>query len=128
MLGLHVPLVVLRTNLLLCFSREQFLYVVERPVAKIASAFQKPDGLTIVKPDGVIDFLSPLPAGKISGVGRKTEKHLNNLGIHTIGELADADINLINPTLTVVVYYKCPQLSLIYVCSNETEDVWYHSE
>ena len=66
-----------------------------KPVAKIASAFQKPDGLTTVKPDGVIDFLSPLPVEKISGVGRKTEKHLNNLGIHTIGELADAAPDLI---------------------------------
>jgi len=86
---------VLRTSLLLCFNREQSLHVVERSVAKIASAFQKPDGLTIVKPGDVIDFLSPLPVSKISGIGRKTEKHLNNLGIYAIGELADADTELI---------------------------------
>ncbi len=57
-------------------------------VAKIASDFKKPDGLTIV-PDGKEkDFLSQLPVRKLTGVGEKTEIALKELGITTIAELA----------------------------------------
>jgi DNA polymerase IV (DinB-like DNA polymerase) len=61
-------------------------------VAKIASDFKKPDGLTIVEPSRVIDFLSPLPVGRIPGIGKVTGAELEALGIHTIGELAVFDI------------------------------------
>ncbi len=56
-------------------------------VAKIAAGKQKPDGLTVVKPERVHEFLSPLSVRDLVGVGRKTEKALNELGIKTIGEL-----------------------------------------
>ncbi|MEM3098587.1 MAG: DNA polymerase IV [Nitrososphaerales archaeon] len=59
-----------------------------RSVAKIASDIQKPDGLTIVTAGNMNAFLSPLPVSKISGIGPKSQKILNNLGIKTIGELA----------------------------------------
>jgi len=59
-----------------------------KSAAKIASDLQKPDGLTYVDPEHVKEFLAPLPISKISGVGRKTEELLNQLGIKTIGELA----------------------------------------
>lgn len=59
-----------------------------KSVAKIASDFQKPDGLTYVDPAHVTEFLAPLPVSKISGIGKKTEHRLNQLGIKTIGELA----------------------------------------
>lgn len=58
-------------------------------IAKIASDLRKPDGLVIVEPDEVQNFLRPLPISKMWGVGKKTEPILLNLGIHTIGELAD---------------------------------------
>ena len=45
-------------------------------VAKIATDMNKPNGLTIVRPNEVIAFLSPLPVGKIPGVGKVTEKIL----------------------------------------------------
>lgn len=61
-------------------------------VAKIASDFNKPDGLTVVRPDEVAGFLSPLPVRKIPGVGKKTESVLKELGISTIGELARIDV------------------------------------
>jgi len=61
-------------------------------VAKIASDFKKPDGLTIVRPLEVRDFLSPLPVGRIPGIGRVTGTELENLGIQTIGQLAEYDI------------------------------------
>jgi DNA polymerase IV (DinB-like DNA polymerase) len=59
-----------------------------KSAAKIASDFKKPDGLTYVDPEHVKEFLAPLPVSRISGIGRKTEQNLNELGIRTIGELA----------------------------------------
>ncbi len=61
-------------------------------VAKIASDYKKPDGLTVIEPSQVKDFLSPLPVRKILGVGKKTETELKNIGIETIGQLANYDI------------------------------------
>ena len=66
-----------------------------RIVAKIASDFTKPDGLTMVKPDQVKEFLAPLPVGKIPGIGRKTGRELEGLGIRTIGDLMRYDIQLL---------------------------------
>ncbi|MEM3536239.1 MAG: DNA polymerase IV [Candidatus Bathyarchaeia archaeon] len=60
-------------------------------VAKIASDFQKPDGLTIVKEDEAEKFLAPLPVRKLLWVGRKTEQKLKAMGINTIGDLARYD-------------------------------------
>ncbi len=57
-------------------------------IAKIASDFQKPDGLTVVKPEEVKDFLAPLDVQKIWGIGPKTAEKMAKLGIKTIGELA----------------------------------------
>jgi DNA polymerase IV (DinB-like DNA polymerase) len=59
-----------------------------KSAAKIASDYQKPDGLTYVDPEHLKEFLAPLRASKISGIGKKTEQRLNELGIKTIGELA----------------------------------------
>lgn len=57
-------------------------------LAKIASDYQKPDGLTVVYPDQIQNFLKELPVRKIPGVGPVTEKHLLSLDIKTCGELA----------------------------------------
>ncbi len=59
-----------------------------KSAAKIASDYQKPDGLTYVDPEHVKEFLAPLRVSKISGIGKKTEVRLNELGITTIGDLA----------------------------------------
>ncbi len=58
-----------------------------KSIAKIASDFRKPDGLTVVRPEEVDAFLDPLPVEKISGVGKKTTEFLNSKDIKTIGEL-----------------------------------------
>ncbi len=50
-------------------------------LAKIASDYRKPDGLTIIEQDGVEEFLRRLPVGKIPGVGKKTGEELRKLGI-----------------------------------------------
>ncbi len=56
-------------------------------VAKIASDFRKPDGLTVVKPDEVADFLAPLPVRRLHGIGPATERALADLGIETVADL-----------------------------------------
>ncbi|PYO56413.1 MAG: DNA polymerase IV [Candidatus Rokuibacteriota bacterium] len=56
-------------------------------VAKIASDFRKPDGLTVVLPEAVEDFLDPLSIRVIPGIGPKTEAFLRERGIGTIAEL-----------------------------------------
>lgn len=60
-------------------------------IAKIASDFRKPAGLTVVEPGATELFLSPLPVRKIPGIGKKAELALFELGIRTIGELAAFD-------------------------------------
>ena len=56
-------------------------------IAKIASDYDKPDGLTIVTPENALDFLAPLPVGKIPGVGKRAAEILGRLGIRTIADL-----------------------------------------
>ncbi len=57
-------------------------------LAKLASDHGKPDGLVVLPPGQVHGFLAPLPVGRIWGVGAKSQKRLEALGIHTIGQLA----------------------------------------
>ncbi|MFQ6135194.1 MAG: DNA polymerase IV [Nitrososphaerales archaeon] len=59
-----------------------------KTIAKIASAQQKPDGLTTVTPEQAKRFLEPLPVEKLPGVGRKTTEELRRLGVKTIRDLA----------------------------------------
>ena len=62
-----------------------------RLVAKIASDFKKPGGITIVEPEQTPEFLAPLPVRKIPGIGGKTDLVLLEIGIRTIGDLAACD-------------------------------------
>ena len=57
-------------------------------VAKVASRAAKPDGLLEVAPDGVTDFLHPMPVEAMWGVGRSTTEKLNRIGVFTVGDLA----------------------------------------
>jgi len=61
-------------------------------VAKISADCNKPDGITIVKPENVKNFLSPLPVLRLPGVGKKTSQKMNSLGINTVGDLSNYDI------------------------------------
>ena len=60
-------------------------------VAKVASACQKPDGLTVVRPEEAKAWLAPLPVSWLWGAGPKSQARLHQLGLHTIGDVADAD-------------------------------------
>jgi DNA polymerase-4 len=56
-------------------------------LAKIASDWRKPDGLFVIQPAEVEEFLTPLPVGRIPGVGKVTEEKLAKLGLRRVGEL-----------------------------------------
>jgi DNA polymerase-4 len=58
-------------------------------LAKLASDFQKPGGLTLIPERDKVLFLRPLPVRAIHGVGRVTEDSLVRAGIRTIGDLQD---------------------------------------
>ena len=58
-------------------------------IAKIASAHCKPNGVLEIDPDKVLDFLHPLAASEIWGVGPKTNEQLAKLGLVTVGDIAN---------------------------------------
>lgn len=64
-------------------------------VAKIASDFRKPNGLTAVPGERVQEFLDPLPIARIWGVGPRTEEKLREMKIRTIAELRRYDRELL---------------------------------
>ena len=68
-------------------------------VAKVASAFHKPDGLTVVPPEGAKAWLAPLPVSRLWGVGPKTQDRLHQLGLRTIGSVAEADPKFLSTKL-----------------------------
>lgn len=60
-------------------------------VAKVASGYVKPDGLTVVPPNGAREWLAPLPVEWLWGAGPKTAARLRAIGLATIGEVAVCD-------------------------------------
>ncbi|MEM4342459.1 MAG: DNA polymerase IV [Candidatus Caldarchaeum sp.] len=59
-----------------------------RVLAKMAADYSKPDGLTVVKPEKVEEFLRDLPVKNLPGIGAKTERLLAEHQIKTIGDLS----------------------------------------
>jgi nucleotidyltransferase/DNA polymerase involved in DNA repair len=64
-------------------------------VAKIASDMNKPDGLTVVLPGKIREFLDPLPIGKMWGVGKVTQGALAHLGIRTFKDLSRVPVEVL---------------------------------
>jgi len=60
-------------------------------IAKMASEFNKPNGITILYEQDVQDKIWPLPVRKINGIGPKAEVKLARLHLHTIGDIAAQD-------------------------------------
>ena len=58
-----------------------------RLIAKLGSEHRKPDGLTVVPPDQVLDFLAPMPVANLRGLGRQTQKIFSRLGIRSVAQL-----------------------------------------
>jgi DNA polymerase-4 len=68
-------------------------------LAKLASDLEKPDGLTIL-PEAtgdIVAFLAPLPVNRIWGVGKVTEKLLNQAGFRIIGDLQQVSMGTLVP-------------------------------
>ncbi len=63
-------------------------------LAKLASDFKKPDGLTVIKDSEKVAFLRPMPIRSLHGVGAVTDKALQSVGITTVGDLQDYTGNL----------------------------------
>ena len=68
-------------------------------VAKVASACQKPDGLTVVRREEAKAWLAPLLVSWLWGAGPKTQARLHQLGLHTIGDVAHADPRFLSAKL-----------------------------
>lgn len=62
-------------------------------LAKIASDWNKPDGLFVLRPHQVEAFLEPLPVDRLPGVGKTTAAVLGELGIGTVGELRRLELH-----------------------------------
>lgn len=65
-------------------------------ISKIASDFRKPDGLTIVSPEKVEEFLEQLKIRAIPGIGKKTEERLTEMNFETINDLKKLDVFTLN--------------------------------
>lgn len=68
-------------------------------VAKVASDLDKPDGLVVVAPESVREFLAPLPIERMWGVGKKASARLRSQGFQTIGDLATTPVESLEAVL-----------------------------
>jgi DNA polymerase IV len=68
-------------------------------LAKIASGYRKPDGLTVISPERVESFLQELPVEALWGVGPVTAGKLRKVGIERLVQVRDADIELLRDTV-----------------------------
>lgn len=68
-------------------------------LAKMAGEFEKPDKVHTLFPDEIQEKMWPLPVGELFSVGGASEQKLRRLGIHTIGELAQADLGTLRAAL-----------------------------
>ena len=61
-------------------------------IAKMASEFNKPNGISIVREEDLQTLIWPLPCRKINGIGPKADEKLKAQGIETIGQLAEREL------------------------------------
>ena len=67
--------------------------------AKLGSDYKKPDAVTVISQDNFRDIAWSLPCGDLLMVGRSTEAKLKSYGINTIGDIANADVNMLKSLL-----------------------------
>lgn len=68
-------------------------------LAKMASDFEKPDKVHTLFPEEIPEKMWPLPVRELFLVGHATERRLDQLGIHTVGELARTDVRILRSHL-----------------------------
>ena len=71
-------------------------------LAKLASEMQKPDGLTVIRPEEVSQVLDRVPAKDLCGIGRKTERQLDLYGIKTCGDLGRFPVNILRKKFGII--------------------------
>jgi DNA polymerase-4 len=86
-----------------------------RSVAKIASSSNKPDGLVIIPPNEVKQFLWGMPVDHLWGVGKKSAEALGKIGIKTIGDLA------VTPEKTLKAMFGIMGPGLVRMANGEGE-------
>lgn len=69
--------------------------------AKLGSDMKKPDAITLITPNNYKETVWKLPVADLLYVGRSTEKKLNSIGVHTIGDLASTDEKVLTTLLGV---------------------------
>jgi len=72
-------------------------------VAKLASGMAKPDGIVVVPPSRVVEFLHPLPISALWGVGKRTEENLRRLGLLTIADVAATPLSQLRRSIGVAL-------------------------
>ncbi|MBP1753035.1 MAG: polymerase [Geobacteraceae bacterium] len=71
-------------------------------LAKLASDMQKPDGLTVIRPDEVGQVLDRVPAKDLCGIGRKTARQLALYGIKTCGDLGRFPVGILRKRFGII--------------------------
>ena len=66
-------------------------------LAKLASDMDKPDGLTVIRPQDVEAVLDPLPVRRLHGIGKRTAERLEEQGLFTLGQLRRAPESVLWP-------------------------------
>lgn len=90
-------------------------------LAKVASKWQKPNGLTVIDQNTKFDFLEKTLAEKIWGIGRQTSFFLNRKGIKTAMDFVNKDISWIRENLSKpyeIIWHELRGVSLIELDSN----------
>ncbi|MHA1148135.1 MAG: DNA polymerase IV [Promethearchaeota archaeon] len=64
-----------------------------KSIAKIASDENKPNGITVVKPEDITEFLENMNITRIPGIGKKSKIHYNKKGIKTIGDIINTPLS-----------------------------------
>ena len=70
-----------------------------RLIAKLGSEACKPDGLLVIQPDEVMNFLAPMPVSNLRGLGKKTQKIFDRLQINTVEQLRATPLTLLEQHL-----------------------------
>ena len=93
-------------------------------VAKISADSNKPDGITLVEPERVAQFLASLPVSRLPGVGKKTSQRMNNLGINTFSDLSKYNIQKLVDVFgrNLAVYFHNASIGLSKDKVNEPVD------
>jgi DNA polymerase-4 len=71
-------------------------------LAKLASEMQKPDGLTVIRPEEVSQVLDRVPAKDLCGIGKKTERQLDLYGIKSCGDLGRFPVNILRKKFGII--------------------------